>query len=326
MPIPTACLDLLSKPLDPDGSMNARLAAAAQLVDEALAQGSIANVRYQTAKATFGNLCHNAWDEVVSKPYFWTKDADTPPSRALRDMYFDLNVWSLREVLTAQKKIERAAAHAPALASEPGFVAMKAFCETLAPLAHQFEELKEHIVKGRVARETPVPVNPNRVEKTCSCCFRAIAVMKTGLMASHGYRRPGVGFQTAGCPGSKFRPIEESTEGLVWYIASLRGRLEVVHDDLRKTQTHPESYPKTLWVKTRAGFGISKQEEIDRTDPRWAKAFAAHQGALRMEILGLETSLPELDQRLIQYDERLARKVEPGIDQTVRVCQRPRGA
>jgi hypothetical protein len=49
--------------------------------------------------------------------------------------------------------------------------------------------------------------------KTCQCCGRQIFA-ETGLIAHHGYQRPGWGYQTPSCMGAKHLPFEVDREQL----------------------------------------------------------------------------------------------------------------
>jgi len=48
---------------------------------------------------------------------------------------------------------------------------------------------------------------------TCQICGRAIK-SKNGLIAHHGYKRPGQGWQTSSCFGARFRPYEVACDAL----------------------------------------------------------------------------------------------------------------
>jgi hypothetical protein len=55
---------------------------------------------------------------------------------------------------------------------------------------------------------------------TCQICERGI-LADTGLIAHHGYERPGDGWQTASCFGARELPFEVSRDVLGVYVASL---------------------------------------------------------------------------------------------------------
>lgn len=46
---------------------------------------------------------------------------------------------------------------------------------------------------------------------TCQICGRVIKA-NTGLIAAHGYRRPGNGWQTSSCKGARYKPYEVSCD------------------------------------------------------------------------------------------------------------------
>lgn len=54
--------------------------------------------------------------------------------------------------------------------------------------------------------------------RSCQICGRAI-LANTGVIAHHGYTRPGEGWQTASCMGARFRPYEVACDALPPAIA-----------------------------------------------------------------------------------------------------------
>jgi hypothetical protein len=53
---------------------------------------------------------------------------------------------------------------------------------------------------------------------TCQICGRAIKA-NTGIIAAHGYKRPGYGWQTASCYGARHQPYEVSCSAIEPAIA-----------------------------------------------------------------------------------------------------------
>jgi hypothetical protein len=66
--------------------------------------------------------------------------------------------------------------------------------------------------KARAAREATT--------MHCQCCDK-LFLANTGLMAHHGYQRPGGGWQTASCMGARYLPLEVSRDRLAELIKSL---------------------------------------------------------------------------------------------------------
>lgn len=59
---------------------------------------------------------------------------------------------------------------------------------------------------------------------TCQCCGRAIFA-ETGVIAHHGYERPGSGWQTASCYGARHVPFEVARDTLGLMLDHMRAQL-----------------------------------------------------------------------------------------------------
>lgn len=102
--------------------------------------------------------------------------------------------------------------------------------------SHEVSQIEAVVRFRAVVKEAPVnkpapkaPVTPAPEENrmTCQICGRPIQ-SNTGLIAHHGYTRPGEGWQTSSCRGARHLPFEVSRDELVKHIASLNNR----HDNL----------------------------------------------------------------------------------------------
>lgn len=156
---------------------------------------------------------------------------------------WDMNPSSLHDIFAAHKK-----AHATKLSG--AFVdATRAFTAELLPLAEASKVCRLKVVKGRKPSCAPAkPVNPDKVVKTCPCCFRAIAVGEDRKIVLHGYERPGRGFLRGKCFGVNFPALEESTVGLEAYIADRAAAAESLQKQLAGLDARNEhTYLK--WVK-----------------------------------------------------------------------------
>lgn len=261
--------------------------------DEAVAQvlagveaGAIRNVVLQEAKSALSSAVYDAWKKQVCEPHFYGKgDAvDT----AVEELYWSISLMGLHDVIATSKKIGKTKAQGPAVD------AMRAFCAEVLPLAEAVASLKDKVVKGRAPSTGPAkPANPNKVVKTCPVCFRSIAVVN-GTMAHHGYERPGQGWQTASCPGIRFKPLEVSSAGLEWLIAALRDRLT----GLKHAYANQATVPEYLMAKRTYN---GKLEKIVRDDPLWKRAFERHIAEVESEIYSTERELPVLDKKLADW-------------------------
>lgn len=86
---------------------------------------------------------------------------------------------------------------------------------------------------------------------TCQICGRAIKA-NTGLIAHHGYKRPGDGWQTASCMGARHRPYEVACDALPPAIESCSRYIAQQEAGLQTLMTEP---PATLTYDRRDGWG-----------------------------------------------------------------------
>ena len=93
----------------------------------------------------------------------------------------------------------------------------------------------------------------NNERKTCQICGRQI-LAKNGKIAHHGYRRPGVGWQTGSCEGARCLPLEVSDLILERHIIGVRNGCESLKAHIKAPITEIE-------------FQCSKPTETSRTVP-----------------------------------------------------------
>lgn len=263
---------------------------ALDVINAGVKAGSIRNTELQDAKLTLSRAAERAWEKVVSEPFFyagrWERRA--PEVQAL---YNDITIMGLHSVQAAAKRVAKSTAEGPEVD------AMRAFCAEALPLALAVASLKDKVVKGRAPNTglEPSGILGAVVKKTCPCCFRPIAVVRE-KMAHHGYTRPGQGWQTASCPGVRFKPLEVSSEGLEWLITTLRDRLKMVQESYRHRDKRD-----SLFVR-KAGTGRKIEfETITRESPSWARHFEALVAELKAEIRSLKGQLPMLERKLAAW-------------------------
>lgn len=72
----------------------------------------------------------------------------------------------------------------------------------------------------------------------CQICARPIKVVN-GVIAHHGYTRPGDGWQTASCMGAKFAPYEVSCERIKVAIEAVKTHIAEVEGKIKDLLTNP---------------------------------------------------------------------------------------
>jgi hypothetical protein len=91
---------------------------------------------------------------------------------------------------------------------------------------------------------------------TCQICAREIKA-GDGLIAHHGYKRPGHGWQTASCMGAKFAPYEVSRDRLPAVVRVVTDYLTTTRKTLRELLKGP---PATFTVQPRDAWGNKRGE------------------------------------------------------------------
>jgi hypothetical protein len=81
----------------------------------------------------------------------------------------------------------------------------------------------------------------------CQICARDI-LADEGRIAHHGYARPGVGYQTASCPGAMELPYEASNAAVKAFAGRLRVALK--NDKLIRARAEAEEFPvRVVWER-----------------------------------------------------------------------------
>ena len=264
-----------------------RFDQAVQAIASGIETGTIRNVEYKAANEALGRAADQTWKTEVSEPFFYAGRYHDQPE-AVRKLHDSIMIMSLHDVLATARKLAKTTATGPVVE------AMKAYVDEVLPLADAVASLKDKVVKGRAPRSEPAKqANPKKIVKTCACCFRAIAVMPDGNMAHHGYQRPGDGFQTASCPGIRFRPLEVSNEGLRYIITVCEDQLSRAITALGESSTIT-----TLTIPGRRGQPLKK---ITNQDAGWANTLLSYKFGLESEISNTEAALGSLRQRLAAW-------------------------
>lgn len=148
---------------------------------------------------------------------------------------------------------------------KPGWAST--FQKTLEMATEAFEKFKAAGEDPEVGYDLPKTTSG---QGTCPVCFRPIKLPQ-GVMALHGYERPGTGYIHGECFGVRYKPFEVSPEGTKDYIVYLEGiekdvqkTLDFLNSDKVVTLHVPKGGP---WARPGAGT-----EAISPSDPRWSDA------------------------------------------------------
>lgn len=280
-----------------------RFDLAVQVLTQGLAEERIRKKDHDEVKQILGDAVYRSWNATIGEPFFHAGRWETQPAevRRLMDAATPSN---LHEVLHFAKKLGGLTSEAPAI------LAMRALIAEALPLAQAAAELKPMIVKGRVPNPEPAaPVNPDQVRATCSCCFRGIAVTPVGKMAHHGYQRPFEGYQTQSCDGTRFPPLEVSTEGLEWLI----WKTEEHRDDLQDRIDRKDSLTKLTFSVREKGQVVRKS--VEKWDPDWDRHFRSWESAARSEQVYLAATLKKLGEALAHWKQITPPRPDPMVEE-----------
>jgi hypothetical protein len=264
------------------GNRLERYESAILKLDDAITDGKIRKVEYDLIKDTLGRLVDTTYEVNVNDPYFWAGRWEQW-DQEINALHYQCNPSNLHEVISCANKLAKTKAEGPPVDT------LRMITNELLPLANAMKNLKSNIVLGRTSSsEPPKPENPNKIVRTCSCCFRAFAV-QGNRMVHHGYQRPGDGQQTRSCGGIRYKPLERSNEGLI----ALRNGTQ---RELDKTQKKWDDRERlTSITVTRRKL----ETTINKGDPDWASTYQSY-------VWKIEQSIRSLQGGIASYDERLA--------------------
>lgn len=194
----------------------ANLTAAVETLEAGVARGSIRNIDFNNAKDFINGAVEKGADAFLATgPHVIGRNGQPHhQSDWWLDAYdADAFVRGASNVATALKRSQKVA----------GLKDYAAFLAALMPLVELLATAKPLIVKRQ---DQPKVVSPKQAAKlaksmTCQCCGRAIFA-ETGVIAHHGYQRPGGGWQTASCAGARELPFEVSRDALGRLIEALK--------------------------------------------------------------------------------------------------------
>lgn len=274
------------------------------MLNAALApEGSIRNVEYTELRQWASRAIEEAWSKQVGAPFFHAGKYESVPE-PIGSVYDCVSLYQLNLVPAAHKRIS---AIPTAWASHPAAQAMLRVATEAKQLSDHFQSIKDQsrIVMGRAPSTKPAePPNPDKIVKTCACCFRPIAVTPHWNMVHHGYRRPGSGFQTASCPGVRFRPLEVSSEGLQHLIEATSTAIKSTEAELQMAKRPQGPNPMALGSKLVIIDGRRQlQPECTPDSPEWSRRVRAYTNALDRRLLLLADEQTALTKRLQQWQQ-----------------------
>lgn len=141
--------------------------------------------------------------------------------------------------------------------------------------------------------------------KHCQICERAI-LARTGLIAHHGYERPGGGWQTPSCFGARQLPYEEDREAIPNFIAWLNLRLTEKEKECARVSGHPRvavpnPFPPPLRPRK---DGPPYKALIEPGEPRYEDWRESYERQLKQQIKDIRYEIKRLEKRYADWPHR----------------------
>lgn len=128
------------------------------------------------------------------------------------------------------------------------------------------------------------------IKSHCQICAREIKA-RTGVIAHHGYQRPGNGWQTSSCLGARYLPYEESRDRIPEVKATYEGLLTTYKARLEDTLNNPpEEITENLTYRFNEAETYQRPENFDK-DKAIAQGSFRHDELYEMEYRRLVKDL-----------------------------------
>lgn len=253
--------------------ITAKLPPAVATLEDGVAAGLVRNQDFTKAKQVIN------WSvEVAAKAFLESGPGNSGTERGWWSHAYDADALIASfEVHNLPSFLRRARQHG-------GLVEYVDFIErALLPLHALLQAAKPLIVKrvtGPGAPKTPAQIEREAATMTCQCCGNRY-LANSGLIAHHGYRRPGGGWQTPSCSGAQYAPFEVERYELGKLIHRLKAWAAGAVADRKAVAD--ETKPVTIRYTDRAGprdsLGRRPVISLDVTRVTFDQIKAAHQDA-----------------------------------------------
>jgi hypothetical protein len=236
-----------------------------ETIPQAIAAGIIYNVDYKDLKEAVNGALESAWGAAVKQVYLSHEDRHDRYDWIVTDnLYYGQGpqIHNLKSVIKKIAKVEKAFPECDLIAPA------RAFCEVVESVIADMNTLKGMVVKGRKPSTTPRQTPERTIENTgtCAVCLRNVKLDKGQHIVAHGYTIRW-GFQSGNCPGVRFKPVEISSEGIIYWKDHLERALEIA---LEQVEALPVLIEAETDLKTKRDLrrGLANNEATVRYAPR----------------------------------------------------------
>jgi hypothetical protein len=262
-----------------------RTHAALRVLQDGERDGGIYNTALTDAKTTLDRSYEQTYER---------RSGTSGPGGSAWPIYVELGSQSgIRNSIATSKKLAKTKLPYP-----NELAAIRELVNAALPIALLIEDLKKKVIKGRkpdpAVQARRAAVDAEKLTMTCPCCFRGIAVLPSGLMADHGYTLPQQWLKTPSCPGHRFRPLEVSSDGLVYMIERSARYLKQLDDAIARA-------PNLSKIVRPSRIRGGKTETITRDSPDWDRVHRDHVRDLEARRRDTEDQLKAFEDKLGQW-------------------------
>lgn len=248
------------------------------------AEGVLIKAEWNEIKDTFSRAIDETWD-AFRKEQYYPRAREGENEAAVSDLYSNLLFPYPYALAGYLKRVQSAKNIEPAILRD---FPIAFFTEAL-PLNEMLVSLKPLIGK-RAPKRTAKEIEREGHARTCQVCGRGI-LAEGGVIAHHGYQRPGEGWQTPSCNGAREVPFEIARDALgaeimrleAWRDAEIAARkryadetaaLWIRYDVSIPDPRSPHGFKKTV-TETLSGVTRATFDSLKVTEPQ---AFAGKNG------------------------------------------------
>lgn len=290
-----------------------RFARALESLERYEEAGLLLQVEHGDLKSTFNRAFDNAWSKQMREPFL---NAGRWEKLSPAEYKFECDLSSYPQCHTIAglvKKLEHK--NAPKGAMLDAMIAVAAECAVIGP---RVNALKEKIGKRAPAPTKTSMARDERTAKALHCQICGCDILaETGVIAHHGYQRPGDGYQTPSCPGARELPYEADRKVLGEYIEALKSRkigteaglvavraekvdLLWTYNDYSQKRQRWERQPEVTVAVNRANFEEHLAEAITRGSGRGVTFDQIKSG----KIIELQSLINSLHRAIVQQTKR----------------------
>lgn len=178
---------------------------------------------------------------------------------------------------------------------------------------------RQTYLQRKAEREANAPINAAKRAKReqdsmhCQCCNRKI-LANTGMIAHHGYKRPGHGWQTSSCMGARYQPFEAGRMRLGEMITFLRERRKTMVKHLADTKAEVIPVPHEVAISHNRVTNRTSDHTFRITRANFAKAKAIIGEVELYRFSGLRPdSFDELKEKEVEYQTRRVKDITSHI-------------